>query len=240
VDAPESLPLHLDDGRTLSVRVRRSSRAKRITLRLGAADGAPVVTLPRRVKLTSAARFLSEHRAWLAERLARQPVAQPFREGGSFPLRGSACMIALDGRRGNAVRFLAADGAWRAEVPDGGDLRARLTAALRGEARRDFAAASSRYAALIGRRPAGLRITDTVSRWGSCSAAGTLSFSWRLVLAPPAILEALAAHEVAHLVEMNHSPRFWTLLDAVEPRHREARRWLRDHGAALHAVGREA
>ena len=88
--------------------------------------------------------------------------------------------------------------------------------------------------------PNGLRviaIRDTKSRWGSCSSTGTLSFSWRLIMAPPLVLDYLAAHEVAHLKELNHSNRFWTLLHELCPATDEAERWLKRHGAELHRYG---
>jgi predicted metal-dependent hydrolase len=82
-------------------------------------------------------------------------------------------------------------------------------------------------------------VRDQTTRWGSCSTSGALSFSWRLVLAPPFVLDYLAAHEVAHLGHMNHGPRFWSLVERTMPRHEEARNWLRKHGASLHRYGAE-
>ena len=90
----------------------------------------------------------------------------------------------------------------------------------------------------LGRKAAAIRIADPKSRWGSCSPDGVLTFSWRLVLAPPHILDYLAAHEAAHLREMNHGPRFWALVERLHPAHREAREWLYLRGPSLSAVGR--
>ena len=92
----------------------------------------------------------------------------------------------------------------------------------------------------IGRPPARISMRDTRSRWGSCSRAGNLNFSWRLVMAPENVLDYVVAHEVAHLRELNHSARFWTLVDTLCPDVKDARWWLRTHGAALHRYGRDA
>ena len=113
----------------------------------------------------------------------------------------------------------------------------RVTDFLKREARRDLEAAVARHAEALGVRPRSITIRDTVSRWGSCSTTGALNFSWRIVLAPPDVLDYLAAHEVAHLKEMNHSERFWALVEQLMPGMEAQRDWLRMHGAGLHAVG---
>lgn len=234
----ESLALPLADGTVVEVALRRSARAKRLTLRVSAGDGRPVMTVPRRVALSRARAFLVQHRDWLSRRLADRPAGVPFVPGATFPLEGRPAIVTSDPSAGGVVFQEDGEG-WRITVGGPIDtLSRRLEAALRARARTRFAAATRRYADALGRTVAAIRITDTTSRWGSCSSARVLSFSWRLILAPPEILDGLAAHEVAHLAEMNHSPRFWALLDRLDPRHREARTWLSGHGARLHAVGR--
>ncbi|MDX7950682.1 M48 family metallopeptidase, partial [Lichenihabitans sp. Uapishka_5] len=108
------------------------------------------------------------------------------------------------------------------------------------EARRALVEATDRHAARVKRPVAGLTLRDTRSRWGSCTARGRLNFSWRLILAPPGVLDYLAAHEVAHLVHMNHSDRFWALARELAPQIDEAEAWLRQHGAKLHHYGAPA
>ena len=110
---------------------------------------------------------------------------------------------------------------------------------LKREARKDIEAAVRRHARAIGVEPKRIAVRDTVSRWGSCSSAGRLSFSWRLILAPPFVLDYLAAHEVAHLVHLNHSPKFWALLGRACPNTDRAEAWLKAHGASLHRYGAE-
>jgi predicted metal-dependent hydrolase len=108
---------------------------------------------------------------------------------------------------------------------------------LKREARRDLVAASRRYAAILGVSIRSVSLRDTASRWGSCSQSGSLSFSWRLVLAPPFVLDYLAAHEVVHRIELNHSKRFWQAVERIFTEWRRAEAWLRAHGASLYRYG---
>lgn len=110
---------------------------------------------------------------------------------------------------------------------------------LKREARRELTEASHRYADVLGVKVKRLTIRDQSSRWGSCTSAGALSFSWRLILAPPYVLDYLAAHEVAHLVEMNHSARFWKVVGRICPATERAKKWLDVHGNDLHRFGIE-
>jgi predicted metal-dependent hydrolase len=113
----------------------------------------------------------------------------------------------------------------------------RITDFLKREAKRDLEAAVARYTERLGVEVKRISIRDQVSRWGSCSTSGALSFSWRLVLAPRFVLDYLAAHEVAHLLEMNHSPRFWRLLGRICPDMERAKAWLDARGTDLHRYG---
>lgn len=234
---PERLSVTIG-GRVLDVAVRRSPRARRLTLRLDV-DG-PVVTLPPRSSLAAGQDFLNRHAGWLAARLERLPPAIPFADGARFPLRGMACRVSHKGGRGLVALDAGGEEPLLLVPGEAAHLPRRLADWLKGEARRDLAAAVARHAAALGRQPCLLRIGDARSRWGSCSSTGVLTFSWRLILAPPAVLDYLAAHEVAHLVEMNHGPRFWKLVAVLDPNFDAARRWLKRHGAALHAVGRRS
>jgi predicted metal-dependent hydrolase len=114
----------------------------------------------------------------------------------------------------------------------------RVTNWLRGEARRDLERAVTRHAEALRRKPTRIRVADPKSRWGSCSSKGVLTFSWRLVLAPPRVLDYLVAHEVAHLKEMNHGSKFWALVERLDPDYEVARAWLNNSGVALSSVGR--
>ena len=224
---------------TYPVQVRRHPRARRYTLRIHAATREVVLTMPPRGSLKEARAFAERHGGWIAARLRRLPVAVPFRHGTMVPIRGLDHRI--DHRRG------ARGTVWSEIAPDGVGLLCvageaphvgrRVADHLKREAKRDLEAASRRYAAQLGIAVKRVSIRDQASRWGSCSATGVLSYSWRLILAPPFVLDYLAAHEVAHLIEMNHSPRFWRTVLGICPDTKRAKAWLDAHGAELHRYG---
>lgn len=224
-------------GRRISVVVRRNSRARRLILRVDEALGLPVLTLPPRTSLTQGEEFLRKHLAWLDESLQGLAPAAPFADGGVFPLRGTPCRISA--QRGRGIVTLERGDELVLKVP--GELEfvaRRVTEWLRREARRDLERAVDRHAEALGRRPIRVRVGDPKSRWGSCSSKGVLTFSWRLVLAPPRVLDYLVAHEVAHLKEMNHGRKFWALVERLHPNYEGARTWLKSSGVALSSIGR--
>lgn len=238
--ARQDVTVPLSDGAVAAVEVRRSARARRMTLRVPPGNGAPVVTVPERAALAAVERFVLSHGGWLAARLAERVPSVPFAPGALVPLRGVPHRIERTGRVRGTVVMDEADGQPVLKVPGAPDhLARRLTSYLRREAQADLDAAVAEFAAKVDRRPTAVRLKDTRAQWGSCSPAGVLCFSWRLVLAPPHVLRYVAAHEVAHLVELNHSAAFWRVNAALDPHHRTARAWLRRHGRALHAVGAE-
>jgi len=215
---------------------RRSGRARRISLRVDQAKGRVVLTTPASVARRHALDFLVRHEGWLNARLAQLPVTQPFAHGATVPVLGLPHLIRGDSSR---LRGLPSREAGTITVPGAPEhLPRRLTDFLKAEAKREIAARAQAKAALVGRPVKAITLRDTSSRWGSCSSAGRLAFSWRLILAPEFVLDYVVAHEVAHLQEMNHSIRFWrlcaTLTDA-DPK--AARAWLRRHGSGLHAYG---
>jgi len=227
-------------GRRIPVVIRRNARARRLILRVDEALGLPILTLPARTSLIHGEQFLRRNIVWLEERLRQLAPAAPFSHGGVFPLRGTPCRI--QERRGRGIVTLERRSEeYVLSVPGEPEFLARrITDWLKREARRDLERAVARHARALGRTPAGIRVGDPKSRWGSCSAKGVLTFSWRLVLAPPRVLDYLAAHEVAHLKEMNHGAKFWALVERLDPDHEVARAWLNKGGVALSAVGRAA
>lgn len=233
----EEITVDLPDGPAV-VELRRASRARRMTLRVPPGGAAPIVTIPVRTPLANAERFVESQSGWLAARLAERSPVVPFAEGVSVPLRGEPHVIRATGRiRGTVLAESDADPPVL-HVPGAPEhLSRRLAAWLRAEARRDLDAAVAEFAAQVGRQPSMVKVKDTRAQWGSCSPSGVLSFSWRLVLAPPFVLRYVAAHEVAHLVELNHSAAFWRLNAKLDPNHQAARSWLKRHGRMLHAIG---
>jgi hypothetical protein len=224
------------EGRTLAVTLRRSPTARRYSLRLRAATREAVLTMPERGSLATAKDFADRHAGWLAARLARLPAVVPLAVGATVPLRGVPHTIVHDGATRGGVRT--------APGPDGRPLIVvsgqpefagrRILDFLRREARRDLGEATLRHAKRLGVSVSRITVKDTVSRWGSCSARGAISYSWRLILAPAPVLDYLCAHEVAHRVEMNHSPRYWKVVASLYPDLDKAEAWLKRHGSGLH------
>ena len=166
------------------------------------------------------------------------PESAPFGDGEAVPLRGEMHRIShRKGARGTVWTETAGSESLLCVAGDAPHLHRRVTDYLKREARRDLDRASRRYAEQLGVNIASISVRDQLSRWGSCSSAGALSFSWRLILAPPYVLDYLAAHEVAHVVEMNHSRRFWRVLRDINPDMDRAKAWLDAHGAGLHRYG---
>jgi predicted metal-dependent hydrolase len=221
------------------VRLRRHRQARRYTLRIQAATREVVLTIPPRGTLKEARAFAQKHGGWIAARLGRLPEAAPFVEGVVVPLRGEPHRIEhRPGVRGTVwTERPAENGLLLCVAGQAPHIDRRVGDYLRREAKRDLEIASLRFANDLGVTVRRIAVRDQSSRWGSCSTTGVLSYSWRLILAPSFVLEYLAAHEVAHLVEMNHSPRFWRLVERVCPAHRRAKAWLDLHGADLHRYG---
>lgn len=237
--AANSVQLLKVEGISAPVEVRRHPTARRLTLRVSRTQHAVILTMPRSSDLAEADRFLLRNRDWVCERLERVPEPVPLTSGATFPLRGVPHEIAFEpAQRGSGVVDIAARAGRRVPVVTvrGGPEHAprRLRDWLLAEAARDLQAAVSRHARTLRVKPLRITLRDQKTRWGSCSSAGQLSFSWRLLLAPPVVLDYVAAHEVAHLVHMNHGPRFWRLVDRIMPRAGEAKAWLRIHGMDLY------
>jgi predicted metal-dependent hydrolase len=221
------------------VRVRRHRQARRYTLRIQAASREVVLTIPPRGTWAEARDFAQKHGAWIAARLDRLPRAAPFVDGTVVPLRGVPHRIVHRRIRRGTV-WTEADAAGELLICVAGNtphVDRRVADFLRREARRDLDIASRRFAKELGVEIKRVAVRDQSSRWGSCSTTGVLSFSWRLILAPVFVLDYLAAHEVAHLVEMNHSARFWRIVQRLCPDHERAKVWLDVHGADLHRYG---
>lgn len=224
----------------IPVLVRRNQRARNYTLRVKDAGATPILTMPARGSLRKARSFLESHTGWLTSQIEKAPAPRPIRDGAKIPLRGIPHLIQHRPESRGTVSADTSNGYPLLNVAGAAEhLRRRVFDFLRHEARRDLEPAVQNYSALLGVRPKAIRIRDTVSRWGSCSSSGELSFSFRLVMAPPFVLDYLAAHEVAHLREMNHSRRFWQLVEEVCPNREKARTWLLSDGPGLHAIGIE-
>jgi predicted metal-dependent hydrolase len=235
---PSALEIIFDKS-VLLVRLRRHRQARRYTLRIDAALREVVLTMPPRGSVREARDFAQQHGGWIAARLKRLPEAAPFVHGIEVPLRGIPHRI-VHRRSVRGTVWTDTDDRGQRLICVAGEpphVDRRIGDFLKREARCDLEAASSRYAARLGIAIKRISIRDQSSRWGSCSNTGELSFSWRLILAPSFVLDYLAAHEVAHLKELNHSPRFWRLVGRLDADFERAKTWLDAHGTDLHRYG---
>jgi predicted metal-dependent hydrolase len=226
------------DGETYRVALKRLASSRRFTLRVRAASRDVLLTMPSRSTVKSAREFAERHAAWIGARLARLPIPVAFVPGAVTPLRGVDHTIAhRPNERGVVWIEKGALGPLLCVAGEKPHIARRVGDFLKREARKDLEAAVARHAYRLGVAPRKIALRDTSSRWGSCSSTGGLNFSWRLILAPPFVLDYLAAHEVAHIVHMNHSPMFWKLTHRLFPETERAEAWLRAHGASLHRFG---
>ncbi len=222
------------DGRAILVRARRHRRARRITLRVDAREDCAVLTLPAKASLESGFGFARERAGWLARKLAALPPLTPFDDHAVIPFRGARLLIRHLPPAGPDPVLMGGV----LQVPgDAAGLAARVKDWLRGEALGALTRAATQKAASIGRTPPPISVRDPRARWGSCSAKGRLSFSWRLIMAPPMVLDYVAAHEVAHLLHLDHGAEFKATLSRLAARQAEARDWLAREGSGLHRYG---
>jgi predicted metal-dependent hydrolase len=216
------------------VRLRLSASARRVSLRVDAAAGIVHLVVPRRMSVARAADFAEKNRIWINHKLESLPPSVPFEDGAEVPLGGVVHHVRhRPGLRGTV---------WLEgrEIHVAGQIEhlpRRLADWLKAEARRRIQALVDRYATEVGRRPTRITLRDTTTRWGSCSPTGRLAFCWRLILAPAEVMDYVVAHEVAHLVELNHGPKFWRLVGRLVPGYDKPRNWLSDHGIRLHRYG---
>lgn len=217
----------LADGTAVSL--RRTARARRMTLRVSRRDGSVTLTLPPRLPRAEALAFLDDRRDWLSRALAEIEPQQAVEFGACLPVEGRPLTLTPAPVRAPRVEDALL------LLPKGRPAAVSAGAFLRTLAQARLAAASDRHAAALGRRFAAITLRDTRSRWGSCTHGGRLMYSWRLAMAPPEVLDYVAAHEVAHLAHMDHSAAFWATVARLYPGYAQPRTWLRQNGASLHA-----
>lgn len=221
----------------VAVKVRANARNYRLTL---AAGGRPVLSVPPHGRWSEAESFLYRNRGWLAARLKRLPKNIGFTDGARIPLRGVDHLIVASDKLRGTVELLEEDEGPVLLVPGGEDHMARrLRDWLKKEAEKDISAAVEVHARNLDVTPVSISMRGQSTRWGSCSSAGRLNFNWRLILAPPFVLDYVAAHEVAHMIEMNHSAAFWATVEKTLPDMKRGKAWLKAHGQVLMAIGVE-
>jgi predicted metal-dependent hydrolase len=219
------------DGEKVAVTVRLNPRARRMVMRLNPVSGDVTVTAPARVGKAAALAFVRGEIQWVSRQRAAAPKRVALAPGSMVPFLGTPHRIAAARERGPAP-------VWREgeEIFVGGRAEhaaRRLTDFFKREARQAFEERALAFGNRLGVKPSRITVRDTASRWGSCSSARSLSFSWRLIFAPDYVRDYVVAHEAAHLKEMNHGPRFWAHVESLTPHARKARKWLRENGRSL-------
>lgn len=221
-------------GREVPLEVRRNQRARRISLRVDGTNGHLRLTLPGRMGLNDGLSFAKAKADWILGQLDKLPKQVPFEAGAVVPVLGEEHVIRPQPR--------ARRGVWREDgiicvSGKAEHMARRVTDFLKAEARREITSRARDKAAMLDHKVACITLRDTTSRWGSCGEDGSLSFSWRLILAPEEVLDYVVAHEVAHLKELNHGKRFWALTAKLTDEVAGPRRWLRRHGDTLLRYG---
>jgi len=222
---------HHDLSGTPPVRVhlRRSSRARRMSLRVSRLDGRVTLTLPRGAPMRAALAFAEERADWIRGHLDEIGAPEIVGHGSVLPVEGRPCTV-VPGPR-SALRPETGE---VIVPPRAASVPGTVAGLLKTLARERLTAASDTHAARLGVRYSRITLRDTRSRWGSCTDAGALMYSWRLAMAPPEVLDYVAAHEVAHLSVMDHSARYWAVVRGLCPGFEAHRRWLRENGQELH------
>ena len=206
------------------ITIRRMARARRMTLRVSRVDGYVTLTMPLSTTDRAARAFLDDHAEWIFNARQKTVPATHLCVGTDLPVEGTVRRI--EQGHGRQARIFDQ----RIEMPT----PRALTTALRHLARDRALPRIDHYSARVGRTVTGVSFRDTRSRWGSCTSQGKLMLSWRLILAPPEIFDYVIAHEVAHLVEMNHSRAFWSVVETLRPDYRASKNWLKTDGPGLH------
>jgi predicted metal-dependent hydrolase len=227
------------DAVGVAARLSVNPRARRLSIRIDGRAGEAVLIAPSERKLGDVIAFARTKAQWMRERLAERPQGSPLEPGAVVALFGRPTRLAATGGAGAARLGEDADGPLIVSGGEGEAFARRVENLFKRVARETLQARTDVHLRALGLRPVKMSIADPKSRWGSCSPHNrTIRYSWRVIMAPPAVIDYLAAHEVAHLVHADHSPAYWSVVQRLVGDHRPHRKWLRDNGAALHAVGR--
>lgn len=223
----------------LTARLSVNPRARRLSIRIDARAGEAVLIAPSERKLADVVAFARTKTSWMRERLAERPQGTPIAPGAVIDLFGKPTRLVAVGGAGAARLTEDADGPVIASGGEGEAYARRVENLFKRVARETLQTRTDVHLRTLGQRPVKMSIADPKSRWGSCSPHNrSIRYSWRVIMAPPAVIDYLAAHEVAHLVHADHSPAYWSVVQRLIGDYRPHRKWLRENGPALHAVGR--
>ncbi len=225
-------------GRNLPLMIWENPRAKRLTLRIETGGKAIRVTIPPRLPERELDLFIARHHGWIEAQISKVPLTVAFSNGSTINIRGIAHRIVHEPAKRGTTRQDHDDHGLPILIVHGDTyhMGRRIADYLKKLAKADINGLVLLHTERIGKPANSVRFKDTTSRWGSCTSKGDLSFSWRIMMAPAEVINYLVAHEVAHLIEMNHGPDFWVLCTKLCPDTPASRAWLKRHGSALHAV----
>ncbi len=232
----QTVTLRAAGGHRVKVRLEVNAKARRLIIRLDERRREAVAVAPTSRQIDAAAAFAAERVDWISSRLQHLPEVTLFEAGETIKYRGEDCLISLDGE-GRTARLYPGEPRILSVPGDPETTEARVVRFMKKQAKADLTKAVTRHCETLRVSFKGISVKDTRSRWGSCTADGQLAFSWRLIMAPPAVLDYVAAHECAHLKEMNHSAKFWAHVARCCPDWQRQRAWLRLHGTELQAAG---
>ena len=221
------------DGMSVPLTIRRNKQARRMIVRIDPKTDGVKLTLPWYVAESEGLSFLNSQTTWLRRRLGKLTPRIAFADGVEIEILDETYRVQSrpDAKRGVWIEDGAIHVSGRPE-----HMVRRLTDWLKAEAKKKLSALSDEKAAQIGKTVKRVTVRDTTSRWGSCTHDGALNYSWRLIMAPPKVLDYVCAHEVAHIEQMNHGPEFWKLVYRHCPHTDYARNWLKRHGQTLHKL----
>ncbi len=227
------------DAVGVPARLSVNPRARRLSIRIDGRAGEAVLVAPSERGLAQAVAFARTKAGWMRQRLAERPEGSPLEPGAAIPLFGRDTRLVATGGAGAARLIDAPDGPVIQSGGEGEAFSRRVENLIKRLARQVLVERTEHHLRTLGQRPVKVSIADAKSRWGSCSPHNrSIRYSWRVIMAPPAVADYLAAHEVAHLVHADHSPAYWAVVQTLVGDHRPFRKWLRENGPALHAVGR--
>ena len=226
--------IHLPRGKSALLAIQISPRARRISLRVVPGKGCFDLVVPQGVATAKALEFAQSKAYWLASRCEIATKKQPFAKGMLIQFRGNRITIETTQQALRRVE-LTQDKLIVWDIR--GNVDELVSDWLKHQAKQRFFELANEKAAKLGKSFNNIKVRDTKTRWGSCSVRGNLNFSWRLIMAPDFVTDYIAAHEVAHLAHMNHSPNFWDKVAQLSPNTKKAKDWLREYGASLHLLG---
>lgn len=220
------------------VTLKRSKRAKRLALRLDPTERVINLVVPERMPLHKAYKFARNHEDWVRKTLGKLDPPMPFKDGANLPVFGDTVRLSIHTNPAlKRTKIIQHDDILEVQTYMD-DPTNRITAHLKKLARTGLADMATDKAGIINKTISSVTVRDTKSRWGSCSHKAELSFSWRLIFAPYDAIDYVVAHEIAHLIHMDHSKNFWSLCKSLSCNYTEGKSWMKNHGNSLMRYGK--